>query len=426
MDTARADAPGPGTVYPAGPRRSYRRLWIWIVAAVVVIAIGVVAAVVMTNRPAVVPPGRTMAGVAVGGLDKARVRAAVESAVRARVTRPVTVTVTGADVTFPLDPAAAGIALDVDATVRAAFAGAGAALPAVVTVDSARLAEALATHQRAATDTVVELSAPTVRLDGKGDASWTASGRGVDRNAGRAGWKLDAATAGPPVEEAVRSGRTAATVPGTTVASATEPAGLAGVDQLIGTFTTYHPCCAPRVTNIHRIATIVNGTVVAPGHTFSLNDRVGERTTAKGFVSAPAINEGELENQIGGGVSQFSTTLFNAVWFAGLPSLTHQPHSKYISRYPPGREATLDWRAIDNVFRNTTSAPVVIRTSYTGTSLTVALYGHTGARRVVSTTGPRQPSGAEGGFGVRVTRTVYDDGTPAGTSTLHWTYDGLD
>ncbi len=426
MDTARADAPEQGTVYSAGPRRSYGRLWIWIVAALVVIAIGVTVALVMTNRPEVVPAGRTIAGVAVGGFDKTKVRRAVESSVQARVTRPVTVTVSGADETFTLDPAAAGVALDVDATVREAFSGTGAALPAVVTADSARLTEALATHRRAATDTVVELNAPTVRLDGKGDTSWSASGRGVDRSAGRAGWTLDAATAGPPVEEAVRSGRTTATVPDTAIASATTPANLAGVDQLIGTFTTYHPCCAARVTNIHRIATIVNGTVVAPGATFSLNDRVGERTTAKGFVSAPAINEGELENQIGGGVSQFSTTLFNAVWFAGLPSLTHQPHSKYISRYPPGREATLDWRAIDNVFRNTTSAPVVIRTSYTGTSLTIALYGHTGARKVVSTTGPRNPSGTEGGFGVSVKRTVYDDGTSTGTSTLHWTYSGLD
>ena len=127
---------------------------------------------------------------------------------------------------------------------------------------------------------------------------------------------------------------------------------LAGVDQLIGTFTTYHPCCAPRVTNIHRMAEIIDGTAIAPGKTFSLNDASGERTTAKGFVAAPAIVDGELRDQIGGGVSQFSTTLFNAAWFAGLDVIEHQPHSLYIPRYPPGREATLDWRAIDQVIRN--------------------------------------------------------------------------
>jgi vancomycin resistance protein YoaR len=228
------------------------------------------------------------------------------------------------------------------------------------------------------------------------------------------------------VTEAVRFGRAAATVSSSTVAAGTDPANLAGVDQLIGTFTTYHPGGAPRVTNIHQIAKIVDGTLVAPGKTFSLNGRVGERTRAKGFVAAPAIVDHKLEDQIGGGVSQFSTTLFNAVWFAGLPSLQHQPHSEYISRYPPGREATLDWQSIDNVFRNDTSAPIVIRTSYTGTSVTVALYGHTGSRKVVSTTGPRSNQTEKGGFSVRVTRTIYDDGARNGTNTLHWTYDGLD
>jgi vancomycin resistance protein YoaR len=272
----------------------------------------------------------------------------------------------------------------------------------------------------------VKLSAPTPRLEAKGDTSYTATTAGVNRTAGKAGWAVDPASAATAVEAAVRSGATEASVASTPVPPGTDPANLAGVDQLIGTFTTYHPCCAPRVTNIHLIAKLVDGTVVAPGKTFSLNEKVGERTRDKGFVPAPAIVDGELEDQLGGGVSQFSTTLFNAIWFAGLPSLKHQPHSKYISRYPPGREATLDWGNIDNVFRNDTDAPVVIRVRTTGTSVTVGLYGHTGDRRVVSETGPRNPTGDEGGFSVRVTRTVYDDGRKTGTATLRWRYDGLD
>lgn len=425
-DTAEADAAKGGTVYTAHPRRSYGRVWIWIVAVLVVLAVVVVAVVVMMRPPRVVPAGRTIAGVAVGGLDSDRVRAAVESPVRQRVSQPVTVTVTGAGETFTLDPAAAGFTLDVDATVRAAFTGTAAALPATVLVDRTKLQAALAAHRQAATNTVVTLSTPTPRLDGKGDTSWTASGRGVGRTAGKAGWKLDPATAAPPVTEAVTFGRGTASVPSTAVAPGTSPAKLAGVDQLIGTFTTYHPCCAARVTNIHTIAAIVDGTVVAPGDTFSLNGKVGERTRAKGFVPAPAIVDHELQDQIGGGVSQFSTTLFNAVWFAGLPSLGHQPHSEYISRYPPGREATLDWQSIDNLFRNDTEAPIVIRAGYTGTSVTVALYGHTGDRKVVSTTGPRTNPTEKGGFSVGVTRTIYDDGRKTGTNSLRWTYDGLD
>ncbi|SCG72135.1 VanW family protein [Micromonospora humi] len=116
---------------------------------------------------------------------------------------------------------------------------------------------------------------------------------------------------------------------------------IAGVDQLIGSFTTYHPCCQGRVTNIHRIADLVDGTIITPGWTFSLNTTAGERTLDRGFVPAPAIVNGELVDQPGGGVSQFSTTLFDAAWFAGLPILAHQPHTKYISRCPPGREPGL-------------------------------------------------------------------------------------
>jgi vancomycin resistance protein YoaR len=414
------------TVYEV-KRPWYARLWILISAALVLVVVGVVAAVVvLTRRAQLAPAGRTIAGVAVGGLDERQLRAAVESSVRVQVQKPILVRVTGADQTFTLDPVAAGISLDADATVRAGLAGTAAALPAVLTVDSAQLRAALATHRVAATDTVVKLAAPSPRLEAKGDTSYTPVTAGIDRTAGTPGWSLDPAAAATAVEAAARAGQTEVSVPGTAVAPATRPANLAGVDQLIGTFTTYHPCCAARVTNIHLIAKIVDGTVVAPGKTFSLNGKVGERTRDKGFVPAPAIVAGELEDQLGGGVSQFSTTLFNAAWFAGLPILEHQPHSKYISRYPPGREATLDWGNIDNIFRNDTPAPVVIRVKTTGTSVTVGLYGHTGERRVVSETGPRDPVGADGGFSIRVTRTVYDDDRKTGSTTFRWTYDGLD
>jgi vancomycin resistance protein YoaR len=411
----------PGTVYAA----SRRRPWIWAAAALVVVLVIAAVVLVMTHRPAVVRDGRTIAGVAVGGLDGNEVRRVVDAAVRARVEQPVTVRVDGLGESFTLSPAAAGIQLDVDATVRAAFTGTQAALPATVTADQRKLNAALAAEGRPARAGTVKLAAPAPRLDAKLDTSFSASGRGVQRTAGTPGWGLDPARATAPILDAVRAGRPSATVTGTRKAPGTSPAELAGVDQLIGTFTTYHSCCQARVTNIHLIAKLVDGTVIQPGRTFSLNRKVGERTTAKGFVAAPAIVDGELDDQIGGGISQFSTTLFNASWFAGLRILEHQPHSEYISRYPPGREATLDWGNIDQVIRNDTDAPVVIRTSTTGTSVTVALYGHTGPRKVVSTTGPRIPT-ADEGFSISVERTIYAAGKAVGTDTLHWTYDGLD
>jgi vancomycin resistance protein YoaR len=97
------------------------------------------------------------------------------------------------------------------------------------------------------------------------------------------------------------------------------------VKEVIGTFTSRHPCCAPRVTNIHRIADLVDGHVVLPGERFDLNEITGPRDRARGFVDAPQILEGEFVDRIGGGISQFVTTMFNAVFFSGLKDVEHSP-----------------------------------------------------------------------------------------------------
>jgi vancomycin resistance protein YoaR len=138
--------------------------------------------------------------------------------------------------------------------------------------------------------------------------------------------------------------------------------------------TTRHACCEPRVTNIHRIADIVRGAVVMPGATFSVNSFVGPRTQAKGFVEAPVIQNGEFSTGVGGGVSQFATTLFNAAFFAGLDFDEYQSHSIYISRYPRGREATLSYEHPDLQIVNNSPYGVLIWPTYTGTTITVHLY----------------------------------------------------
>lgn len=160
------------------------------------------------------------------------------------------------------------------------------------------------------------------------------------------------------------------------------------ITGFVSTFTTNHPAGQARVKNIHHAADIVNNTIVEPGQTFSLNAKLGQRSERSGYVRAPvfASDEGFFED-FGGGVSQFSTTLFNATFFGGYKDVTHTPHSIYISRYPMGREATLNYGSIDNKFKNDTKAGVLIRTSYTATSITVSYYGDTGGR-TVKTEGP--------------------------------------
>ena len=163
----------------------------------------------------------------------------------------------------------------------------------------------------------------------------------------------------------------------------TEEAEALNVKHLVSQFTTYHDCCAPRVINIQRIADAVDGTLILPGETFSLNDHVGERTLEKGYVDAGSIVAGEIIDTIGGGTSQFTTTMYNAVFWGGYEDVEHQPHSFYFSRYPEGVEATLFWRSIDLKFRNNREHAILIDTRYTDTSITVRFFGFNDGRTLV-------------------------------------------
>ncbi|HEY8525670.1 MAG TPA: VanW family protein [Acidimicrobiales bacterium] len=139
-------------------------------------------------------------------------------------------------------------------------------------------------------------------------------------------------------------------------------------------FTTYYQPGQSRVTNIHRIAELVRGAVIPPDGTFSINEHVGPRTTENGFVPAGAIRNGQHVDEVGGGVSQFATTMFNAAYFAGLDIVEYQAHSEWFSRYPRGREATMGYPNPDLRIHNNTPYGVLIWTSVTDTSVTVTLY----------------------------------------------------
>ncbi len=170
----------------------------------------------------------------------------------------------------------------------------------------------------------------------------------------------------------------------------TEQATALGIRGLVSTFTTRHPCCQPRVANIHRIADLLDGKVVLPGETVSLNALVGPRTLKAGFVPAPTIEEGEMVDSVGGGISQFATTFFNALFHGGYDIIERQPHSYWFPRYPMGHEATLSWPKPDIIFKNDTAAGLLIKTAYTETSITVRLYGDNGGRKIKGEVSERQ------------------------------------
>jgi vancomycin resistance protein YoaR len=153
-----------------------------------------------------------------------------------------------------------------------------------------------------------------------------------------------------------------------------------GITHQVSSFTTNYIAGEPRVHNIHLAADTLNNTVVEPGKTFSLNDKLGPRTPEKGYVSAPILLEDGIGEDFGGGISQLTTTLFNAVFFGGYVDVDHSPHHYYISRYPMGREATIVYPYVDLKFRNDTKHGVLIRATYSATSVTVTFYGNTDGR----------------------------------------------
>ncbi|MEV6556623.1 VanW family protein [Nocardia sp. NPDC051756] len=167
----------------------------------------------------------------------------------------------------------------------------------------------------------------------------------------------------------------------------TEAAKGLGVVETMGSFTT-NGFSGPSGVNIKVVARKVNGAVVKPGDTFSLNDFTGPRGAAEGYVESGIIDHGRPGTAVGGGISQFATTLYNAAYFAGMEDEGHTEHSYYISRYPAAREATVFDGAIDLRFRNNAPTGVYIEAVTTDSEVTVRLWG-TKTVEVESVTGDR-------------------------------------
>jgi vancomycin resistance protein YoaR len=191
-----------------------------------------------------------------------------------------------------------------------------------------------------------------------------------------------------------------------------------GLSALGSQFVTYFdPRNTSRATNIALAAKLVDGAVVEPGETFSLNAAMGPRTANRGFDYAPVIAaDNVLRQGVGGGICQYATTLFNAVFFAGLPVAERRPHSLYISHYPTGRDATVAWGAIDFKFRNDTAKAIMIRSWIDGGALTVALVGKTGRTVAYKTSDfydTRKPA-----HGKADPRVIYD--SDLGPGVIRW------
>ncbi|MTD13007.1 vanomycin resistance protein VanB [Nakamurella sp. YIM 132087] len=214
------------------------------------------------------------------------------------------------------------------------------------------------------------------------------------------------------------------TEPGTTTA---EVEAL-GIREVVSEFTT-GGFAYDSGQNVRIVAEEVQGAIVLPGETFSLNTYTGRRSEAEGYVEAGILENGRPARAVGGGISQFATTTYNAAYFAGMEDVDHQAHSIYISRYPEGREATVFQNpdgssVIDLAFKNNFETAVLIQTIWTESDITVRFWG-TKTVEVESITGERydftaapevtipygescSPTGGSSGFTVDNTRIVRD------------------
>ena len=222
----------------------------------------------------------------------------------------------------------------------------------------------------------------------------------------------------------------------------TEAAQALGVKELVATFDSTFPNNPDRTVNLTTAANTINGTLIKPGEVFSLNGILGERTAAKGYREAGMILNGRLVKATGGGVSQISTVIYNLAWFSGVALTEHQAHSFYISRYPAGREATVNWPTIDNKWTNTTPYGMLVQMWVSGSQVHGRMWS-TKVYDVEAIEGPRTnprpgkvirdssagcvpQSSIVAGFDITVKRVIRKAGAVVKTESYTTTYDAED
>ncbi|MBT2725422.1 VanW family protein [Bacillus sp. ISL-75] len=138
--------------------------------------------------------------------------------------------------------------------------------------------------------------------------------------------------------------------------------------------TSFNSRNKKRSNNIQLATKAINNYVVFPGERFSFNKVVGKRTAAKGYQRAPVIVKGEFSEDIGGGICQVSSTLYNAIDNAGIKILERFSHTRKVPYIPPGRDATVSWYGPDFEFKNNYNQPILIRARTLGNLLIIKIY----------------------------------------------------
>lgn len=156
----------------------------------------------------------------------------------------------------------------------------------------------------------------------------------------------------------------------------TKEIGTEAFPDLLATFSTkYQSSNVNRTTNLKLAADKINGIVLLPGEEFSYNKTVGERTVQAGFKEAAVFNAGRVENGLGGGICQISSTLYDAVVMADLDVTVRRNHQFVTSYVKAGADATVVWGSQDFKFKNTRKYPIKITITVSGGVATAKIWG---------------------------------------------------
>lgn len=321
----------------------------------------------LTGRPVVVPLVAVYPATTAEEVDRL-----VEEVARPAVSGPVTVTTKRGDVTVTPQAIAASLVFPADAAGRIA-----------PRVDGDRLRAALA-GQLARIEVPARDARVTVGDNGRPTIVPAADGLRLDT----AILAEDLLKILPRRQGRQVKGELVEARPRTTA----ETLAALRITERVATFTTRFTDGpdAPRSRNIARIAEQTDGVLLRPGEEFSVNRFIGPRTRAKGYRDAPVGVGDRQATGVGGGISQFTTTLFNAVLLAGLEDVEHRPHVHFTPEFPPVTEATVDYPDVDLRFRNDSGYGVLIDTSVTARSVTVSVWSTRVYDSVEIVPGPRR------------------------------------
>ena len=156
----------------------------------------------------------------------------------------------------------------------------------------------------------------------------------------------------------------------------TDSIGAEAFPDLLSSYTTsYATSNSNRSNNIALAASKLDGTVIMPGETFSYNETIGKRTVSAGFKEAGAYSNGQVVTEVGGGICQVSSTLYNAVLRVNLEIVSRKNHNFQVSYVPIGTDATVSWQQPDFKFKNNRNYAIRIKATTSNKKITIQVYG---------------------------------------------------